>query len=166
MSDYLKNHKKTIILVIIFYLLVALIIIIANFLMPDDSVSNYETRLKEIENYPISEDIYKKIDEEYSKNTNIKKPATHRLQGKIINFYVTLDDKATIADAKKLGDIIVNAFDEKSLSYYSIQIWMLKENEELNNFPIVGMKHPLSEKIVWTLDREITKDDEGEANEE
>ena len=37
----------------------------------------------------------------------------------------------TINDAKKLGDIIITAFDEKTLSYYSIQVYMLKDNEAL-----------------------------------
>ncbi len=165
MKEYVKRHKKTIILVVIFFLLVFLVTKIADILMPSDSIETYGNRLNDIENYPIDESVYKKIDDEYSKNTNIKK-TTHRVQGKIINFYVTLDDKATIADAKKLGDVIVKAFDEKTLSYYSIQIWMLKDNKELNNFPIVGMKHPLSDKIVWTQDREITKEEEGTTNEE
>jgi len=166
MKEYIKNHKKTIILVVLFYLLVVLVIIIARFLMPDDSIDSNKERYKDIGEYPIDEAVYKKIDEEYDKNTNVTKKTTHRVQGKTINIYVTLDDKATVADAKKLGDVVISAFDEKTLSYYSIQVWMLKENKELNNFPIVGMKHPQSEKLVWTQDREITKDDEGEANEE
>ena len=159
MKDYLKRHKKTIILVVIFALLLVLTIKVKDILIPNEALFNYGTRLNEIDNYPIDENIYKKIDEEYAKNTNIKK-TTHRVQGKIINFFVTLDDKATIADAKKLGDIIIAQFDEKTLSYYSIQVYMLKDNEALNNFPIVGMKNPKAKELVWTKDREITKEEE------
>ena len=159
MKEYILRHKKTIILVFIFALLLVLVIKIKDILIPNEALFNYGTRLNEIDNYPIDENVYKKIDEEYAKNTNIKK-TTHRVQGKIINFFVTLDDKATIADAKKLGDIIIKQFDEKSLSYYSIQVYMLKEKEELNNFPIVGMKNPKSEGLVWTKDREIVKEEE------
>ena len=165
MKDYLKRHKKTIILVVIFALLLVLTIKIKDILIPNEALFNYGTRLNEIDNYPIDENIYKKIDEEYAKNTNIKK-TTHRVQGKIINFFVTLDDKATIADAKKLGDIIIAQFDEKTLSYYSIQVYMLKDNETLNNFPIVGMKNPKAKELVWTKDREITKEEEEVKDEE
>ena len=70
-------------------------------------------------------------------------------------------------NAKKIGETIPDLFDEKTVSYYSIQIWMLKDNKELNNFPIVGMKNPSSSKVVWTLDREITvPETEGESDEE
>ena len=159
MKEYILRHKKTIILVFIFILLLVLVIKIKDILIPNETLFNYGPRLDEIDNYPIDENIYKKIDEEYAKNTNIVK-TTHRVQGKIINCFVTLDDKATIADAKKLGDIIIKQFDEKSLSYYSIQVYMLKEKKELNNFPIVGMKNPKSEGLVWTKDREIVKEEE------
>ena len=165
MKDYLKRHKKTMILLFIFALLLVLTIKIKDILIPNEALFNYGTRLNEIDNYPIDENIYKKIDEEYAKNTNIKK-TTHRVQGKIINFFVTLDDKATIADAKKLGDIIIAQFDEKTLSYYSIQVYMLKDNETLNNFPIVGMKNPKAKELVWTKDREITKEEEEVKDEE
>ena len=165
MKEYIKRHKKTIILVVIFALLLVLVIKVKDILIPNEKLYNYGSRLNEIDEYPISEDIYKKIDDEYAKNTNIKK-TTHRVQGKIINFYVTLDDKATINDAKKLGDVIIKAFDEKTLSYYSIQVYMLKDNEALNNFPIVGMKNPKSTELVWTKDREITKEEEEVKNEE
>ena len=159
MKDYLKRHKKTIILLVIFALLLVLTIKVKDILIPNEALFNYGTRLNEIDEYPIDENIYKKIDEEYAKNTNIKK-TTHRVQGKIINFFVTLDDKATIDDAKKLGDIIIKAFDEKTLSYYSIQVYMLKDNEALNNFPIVGMKNPKATGLIWTKDREIVKEEE------
>ena len=159
MKDYLKRHKKTIILLFIFALLLVLTIKVKDILIPNETLFNYGTRLNEIDEYPIDENVYKKIDEEYAKNTNVKK-TTHRVQGKIINFFVTVDDKVSIADAKKIGDVIIKQFDEKTLSYYSIQVYMLKDNEELNNFPIVGMKNPKAEGLVWTKDREIVKEEE------
>ena len=159
MKLYLKRHKKTIILLVIFALLLVLTLKLKDILIPNEALFNYGSRLNEKDQYPIDENIYKKIDEEYAKNTNIKK-TTHRVQGKIINFFVTVDDKVSIADAKKIADTIIKSFDEKTLSYYSIQVYMLKDNEELNNFPIVGMKNPKAEGLVWTKDREIVKEEE------
>lgn len=159
MKLYIKRHKKTIILVVIFALLVVLTIKIKDILIPNEALFNYGSRLNEMDNYPVDESVYKKIEEEYGKNANVK-TVTHRTQGKIINFFVTVDDKVSVADAKKLADVITGAFDAKTLSYYSIQVYMLKDNKELNNFPIAGMKNPKAEGFVWTKDREITKEEE------
>ena len=159
MKLYIKRHKKTIILVFIFALLVVLTIKIKDILIPNEALFNYGSRLNEMDNYPVDESVYKKIEEEYAKNTNVK-TVTHREQGKIINFFVTVDDKVSVADAKKIAETITSSFDAKTLSYYSIQVYMLKDNKELNNFPIVGMKNPKAESLVWTKDREITKEEE------
>ena len=42
--------------------------------------------------------------------------------------------------------------------------YLIKDNEKLNNFPIIGMKHPDAKSISWTKDREIVT--ESEKNEE
>ena len=168
MKEYIKGHKKTLILLFIYALLIVLAFKVKDILIPDEGAEVYGTRLNEIDKYPIDETVYTKIETELKKNENVTK-VTYRQQGKIINFFVTVADKVSIADAKKIGEIIPGQFDEKTLSYYSIQIWMMKDNKELNNFPIVGMKNPASSKVVWTLDREIVVEDsdtEGETNED
>ncbi len=159
MKLYLKRHKKTIILLVIFALLLVLTLKLKDILIPNEALFNYGSRLNERDQYPIDENIYKKIDEEYAKNANVKE-VSHREQGKIINFFITVDDKVSVADAKKIGDVVIAQFDARSLSYYSIQVYVLKTNKELNNFPIVGMKNPKAEGLIWTKDREIVKEEE------
>lgn len=166
MKEYIKGHKKTLILLFIYALLIVLAFKVKDILIPDEGAEVYGTRLNEIDKYPIDDSIYTKIETELKKNENVVK-VSYRVQGKIINYFVTVADKVSIADAKKIGETIPGLFDEKTISYYSIQIWMLKDNKELNNFPIVGMKNPSSSKVVWTLDREITvPETEGESDEE
>lgn len=166
MKEYIKGHKKTLILLFIYMLLIVLAFKVKDILIPDEGAEVYGTRLNEIEKYPIEDSVYTKIETELKKNENVTK-VSYRVQGKIINYYVTVADKVSIADAKKIGESIPDLFDEKTLTYYSLQVWMLKDNKELNNFPIVGMKNPASSKIVWTLDREITVEEtEGESDED
>ena len=131
--------------------------------MPDEGKATYGERLKNIDKHPISAETYKKIDEELTKNTNVVK-VSHRLQGKIINYYITFDAKVTVKDAKSIGEGIIKNFEEDTLGYYSVQIFLLKEDEKLNNFPIIGMKSPESKTVSWTKDREIIV--ESEKNEE
>jgi hypothetical protein len=159
MKKFLKRNRYTCILLFIFILFIILGLKVKDILVPDEGKATYGDRLKNIEKYPISEEIYNTIDENLKKNTNVIK-VSHRLQGKTINYYITFGEKISVKDAKAVGDGILKYFDEETLSYYSIQVYLLKEDEKLNNFPIIGMKHPESKVISWTKDREITVESE------
>lgn len=162
MKRFLKRHRYTIILVFIFGLLVILGLKVKEILVPDEGKATYGDRLKNIEKHPISNETYNKIDEVLGKNSKVKK-VTHRIQGKTLNYFITFDDKVSPKDAKAVGDSLLEYFDEDTQSYYSIQFYLIKDNKELNNFPIIGMKHPESKKISWTKDREIvTESDDDE----
>lgn len=158
---FIKSHRYTIILLLIFVLLVFLGLKVKEMIVPDEEKATYGERLKDIEDYPISDEVYASIDKKYGENKNVKK-ITHRLQGRIVNYFITVNDEVSIKDAKAIGNELVTNFDEKTLSYYSIQVFMLKDNAELNNFPIIGMKDPLSKVVVWGTDREIVKSDTNE----
>ena len=162
MKKFLKRHRYTIILVFIFMLLVVLGLKVKEILIPDEGKATYGDRLKGIEKHPISNETYEKIDEVLEKNSNVKK-VSHRIQGKTLNYFITFVDKVSVKDAKAIGDSLLEYFEEDTLGYYSIQFYLVKEDEALNNFPIIGMKHPESKKISWTKDREIvTESDEDE----
>ena len=159
MKKFLKRNRYTCILIFIFVLFVILGLKVKDILVPDEGTATYGDRLKNLSKHPISNETYNKIDEALEKNSNVVK-VTHHLQGKTINYFITVGEKVSIKDAKALGDEVIKGFDEDALGYYSIQISLLKENEELNNFPIMGMKHPDSKEISWTKDREIVTESE------
>ena len=161
MKKFIKKHRYTCILVLVFILIVILGLKVKEILIPDEGKATYGERLKDIKNHPISEDIYNKINSEYENNDKVIK-ITHRLQGKVLNFFLTVDNKVSVKDAKSLGEKIITYFDDDMLGYYSIQIYLIKEDEALNNFPIIGMKDPLSKSVSWTKDREITVSDDDE----
>ncbi len=161
MKSFLKKHRYTCILLLIFILVVILGFKVKEILVPDEGKATYGERLKDINKYKIDTNVYDKIDEEYKANSSVL-DITHRLQGKVINYTITVDDKVSVKDAKALGDKVITYFDEETLSYYSIQIYVNKKDEKLNNFPIVGYKDPLSKTVSWSKDREITVSDENE----
>lgn len=161
MKRFLKSHRYTIILVFIFILLVILGLIGKELLVPNEGKEVYGERLKNIEKHPIDKSVYDKVDEALNKNSGVEK-VTHRVQGKTIKYFITFGDKVTVKDAKAVGDGLLEYFDEDILSYYSLEFYLIKENKELNNFPIIGMKHPESKKISWTKDREIVTESEND----
>lgn len=156
---FIKKNRYAIILVLVFILFLCLGVKLKDILMPDDQKEAYGERLNELDKHKIEDTLYAKIKEELEKNENIVS-ITNREQGKIINFIVTVSDKMSIADAKKVGDSILAYFEGDAVGYYTFQIYVKKNDPKLNNFPIIGAKNPLTEKIVWTQEREISKEDE------
>ena len=161
MKKFIKRHRYTCVLLLVFILLIILGVKVKTIFIPDEGKATYGERLKDIDKHSISDEIYKKIDDDYNKDEKVIK-ISHRLQGKIINYFITVDDKVSVKDAKSIGDKLITYFDEDTLEYYSVQVYLIKDDEKLNNFPIIGMKHPLSKSISWTKDREITVSDDNE----
>ena len=159
MKKFLKRNRSTIILLFVFILFVAFGVIVKDIFVPDDGKATYGERLKNIEKHPITDEVYIKIDDALTKNSSVTK-VTHRVQGKTLNYYITFTDKTSVKDAKTVGESMLKEFDEDTLSYYSLQIYLIKEDEKLNNFPIMGMKHPDAKTISWTKDREIVVESE------
>ena len=156
---FIKRNRYTIILILVFILLLCLGIKVKEILMPDDKKAAYGNRLEELDEHKKETSLYNKIKSELESKEEIKS-ISYREQGKIINFIVTIDDKVDVSNAKKIGDSIVKYFSEEDISYYTFQIYMKKDDEKLNNFPIIGAKNPLTEAIVWTHDREISKEED------
>lgn len=161
MKKFIKKHRYTCVLVLVFILLVILGLKVKELLIPDEGKASYGERLKNIEKHPLTNEMYEKVDEEYKANKKVVK-IEHRLQGKVLNYFITVDNDLSIKDAKAIGEKLITLFDEDTLSYYSIQIYLIKEDEAQNNFPIIGMKNPLSKNVSWTKDRAIVKSDENE----
>lgn len=156
---FIKRNRYTIILILVFVLLLCLGIKVKDILMPNDKKEAYGNRLNGIDEHKIEKSLYDKIKSELEGKEEIK-TVTYREQGKIINFIITVDDKIDLVNAKKVGDSVVSYFSEDDVSYYTFQIYLRKDDEKLDNFPIIGAKNPLTETIVWTHDREISKEDD------
>ena len=99
----------------------------------------------------IDEAIFKSIENELPTKNVVK--SRYSINGKIVNYYITVSDDILVDDAKKLGDIVVNSFDEEILNYYSIEVFIMKNDTSLTDFPIAGIKNPNSNSLLWTKDR-------------
>ena len=156
---FIKKYRYTIILILVFILLLCLAVKMKEVLMPDDQKELYGNRLEEIGEHKIESSLYNKIKSEIEALDNVSK-ITYRTQGKIINFIITVTDETTLVDAKELGNSIITYFEEEDVKYYTFQIYVKKNDEKLDNFPIIGAKNPLTNEIIWTQDREISKEED------
>lgn len=158
---FIKKNKYTIIVIIVFLALVVSFVEIKNILVPDEGKAVYGNRLDGIEKHPLKtsdlESIEKSIKEQEKVND-----VSSKLHGKIINITITVQDDVSINDAKTLATNTISLFTKDDLSFYSLQVFVKKENEKLNNFPIIGYKDAGSEEMLFTKDREITTEESDE----
>lgn len=156
--NFIKKNKFTIIAIIIFITLVIVLVKAKELLVPDEGKASYGDRLEEIAKQPLDETLFTKASEKASENTNITN-FTHQVHGKIINLIITVKDEVSIEETKKIASSYLEDFKEQ-LDTYTLQIYLKKENPDLNNFPIIGYKGPDTKELIFTKDREITKSEE------
>ena len=70
---------------------------------------------------------------------------------------ITVDDDMKLDDAKKVGSNSYKVLSDKQIDYYSIQVFIKKNSEKENNFPIIGYKQRGTKDLVWTKDRKVTE---------
>ena len=157
--NFLKENKVVIFVVLIFLGLVVVVAEVKNLLVPDEGKAAYGNRLEGIEEHKIKDYVYEDIEAKLKEDKKVLN-VSHQLHGKIINLIITVDDSVSIADAKKVANSTVPLFGEDILSFYTLQVYVKKDNKELNNFPIIGYKGTDTKELVFTKDREITKEEE------
>ncbi len=156
---FINRNKFTIIAIVIFIGLLFLGVEAKRLLVPDDNKAAYGDRLDGIENHKLASDLFKNIETKLKENTKVLK-VTNTVHGKIINLIITVDKDVTVNDAKTIANSTVAMFENKELDFYTLQVFVAKEDDALNNFPIIGYKGTGSSELKFTKDREITKEEE------
>ena len=157
--NFIKKNKFTIIAILLFIGLVLVGVKVKNLLVPDEGKAAYGDRLNEIEGKKVSDTIFKTINDKLKENEKVLE-VSHQLHGKIINILITVSDDLSVNDGKKIANSVVSMFEDDELSLYTLQVYVLKEDEKLNNFPIIGYKDPETDTLIFTKDRDIVSEDD------
>lgn len=152
--NIVKKNKFTIIAVLIFTSLIFCLYQVKRVFFPNTGKAIYGERL--VGKVEVDEKVYDQLEEKLKENEKVSK-VTVRESGKLININITILDDTSIEDAKKLADNILEPFTDSQKGYYDFQIFINKENEAENNFPIIAYKHHNSSQFVWSKDREKTE---------
>ena len=152
----IKNNLFTILVLFVFIIGMFFMSYIKKMYWDNNNEAAYGTRIAGIENHEISGSEQKETEERIMENKKVTN-ADIEINGRIISVIVTIDKSMSKKDAKSLGDEILKNFDKDQLSYYSVQIYLNKEDKSSNDFPIIGYKHYSNDKLSWTKDREVTK---------
>lgn len=156
--DYIKKNKLTVFIIVIFVIVVAIVGYLYNVLFSGGRSGIYGNRLDGIENVEIKDKQYKNIKSKLKENENVIKVTTD-LKGKIVNIIITVKDEVSKEEARTIAGTALPLFDEEQLKFYDIQIFVKKDNKELNDFPIIGYKQNGKEGLTWSKDRQVTSNE-------
>ena len=147
MKFFKKHIKETIFLFVV--LVIALSLGVLFLVMWFGGGNNkYGSRLEGIEEVSVSNSYLKEVVDQLEKKSIVKN-ATVNLQGKLINFNITLKESTLEADAKALSAVVIDNFTKDELSFYDIQIFLL-DNKEESIYPMIGYKHRTNAEFVWS----------------
>lgn len=149
-----KKNKYTIIAVVIFIIMVFFLYQAKELFFPNEGKAIYGDRL--VGKVEIEAEVYKNVESKIKESDKVKSVSI-RESGKLINISIVVQGDTSIEDAKKLTDNILEPFTDSQKGYYDYQVFISKEEEEENNFPIIAYKHHNSASFVWTRDREKTE---------
>lgn len=155
---YIKKNKLTVFIIVIFVLMVIVGAYLYNLLFASGRSEAYGNRLDGIENVEITKKQYSKVKSKLKENENVIEVSTD-LKGKIVNIIITVKDEVSKEDAKNIASSALTEFDEDQLKFYDIQIFVKKDNKDLNDFPIIGYKQNDKAGLTWTKDRQVTSNE-------
>ena len=149
---FIKRHKGLIVALIIFILVFVLFLLVYKSFFPDEETAIYGSRLEGIEKVELKKADKTKIDEALK---GISKKTKVRVQGRIIEVSISLNDEVNRDTAKAESNKILEQISKEQKEYYDIQVFISKEGqtEDAAQFPIIGYKHHISEGFTWTKDR-------------
>ena len=151
MKNFIKNNKVTVVAFIICVIFVILVFAVKLTFFPNEGTAIYGDRLDGIEEVEITdkqqEDILKSLEDK----DEVKKVSCD-IKGRTLNVLITVNDDVELDPAKALTSSITDNLEEDQTSYYDIQVFISKDNDD-TRFPIIGYKHQNKDGFSWTKDR-------------
>ena len=151
----LKDNVFTIFVILVFITGMFVLSYMKKVYWDNNNKATYGDRTEDVKNHLIDNEAIAKIEGDIEALEEVNS-AKYDLEGRIINLTIEVKDEVTVKEAKALDKTILENFDDDKLSYYSIQIYFIKSDASLNDFPIMGYKHYSSSAMSWTKDREAT----------
>ena len=151
MKNFIKNNKVTAIAFIICVIFVILVFAVKLTFFPNEGTAIYGDRLDGIEEVEITDNQQDDIIKSLEDRDEVKSASTD-IKGRTLNVLITVNDDVELDPAKALTSSIIDNLEEDQTSYYDIQVFISKDNDD-TRFPIIGYKHQNKDGFSWTKDR-------------
>lgn len=133
----LKSNKYTCIILIAFVFLIIICYGAYKFLFPNIGRPVYGNRLDGIENVEITNNQMKELEKKLNESEFVK-TCSSSLSGRTFNVIITVNDDTSSDNAKSLTEIVKASLEKEQQEYFDIQVFIKKEGEEKEGFPIIG----------------------------
>ena len=148
---WFKKNKFTCIAIVIFVVMAIVGYKVIKVFFPDTKSAIYGDRLDG--KVKVEKSVYDAVkakiaEQEFVKSVKVKE------NGKTINIEVVVQDSTSHDAAKGLSKLVLEHFTDIQVSYYDFQIFISKESETENDFPIIAYKQHNKSDFSWTKDRE------------
>ena len=151
MKRYLKEHKVVVAAVIFMLIIVVLAFFVKEAFFTNSNNAVYGNRLDGIEKVKIDSNQKDEIIKNVEEDSAVKK-ATYKLQGKIINITIIVNDDIGLDTAKAVAGKVLEKIEEDQKKYYDVQVF-IKKDTDAKDFPIIGYKQHSKGGFSWTKDR-------------
>ena len=158
---WFKKNKFTCIAILVFMIFCFIGYKAIKMFFPDVKSAIYGDRLDG--KVKVNKDVYEAVkakiaEQEFVKSVNVKE------NGRTINIEVVVLDSTSKDAAKGISNLILEHFSDSQIGYYDFQIFVAKESEGENDFPIIAYKQHNKQQFSWTKDRDkvVPETNEGE----
>lgn len=152
---WIKKNKFTVIAIAVFVILAIFTYKAKEIFFPNQRTAIYGDRLDG--KVAVEQKTYDEMKQKISENDKVKK-VTSRENGRRVDIMITVNDDTSKSDAKKIVDNLLEPFSESQIGYYDFQVYIVKDSESENDFPIIGYKQHNSSGFVWSKDRDKTEE--------
>ena len=146
---FIKKHKGLVFLLVVFIAVIVALWIVKDTISFDEYEAIYGNRLEGIEKVKISKEQQTQVQEALKETT---KSVTVRIAGRIVYINVHTNPDVTQDVAKGYGTTVLALFTADQQSYYDFQ-FMIANDENKDQFPVIGYKQRSRDSISWTADR-------------
>lgn len=151
---FIKKNKFTLIVIVLFIMMVIAGTKIKDLLVPNSGKAIYGNRLDG--KVALSDEMFTNM-KNVLKEDEMINDLTYDIRGKLVNFTLHVSDDISIDAAKDKAHRIIENFSEEGRDYYDLQVFIVKQNEAFNDFPIIGYKHTKSDHFVYTKNRVVSE---------
>ena len=148
---FIKKNINAIVGIGVILLIVIGLLILKDIFYPTENKAIYGTRTEGVKKNPIKDEHKNAIISTFNEKAN---STTIRIAGRIIYIDIKLNGETTRDEAKSLSTSSLEQLPENIKNYYDIQ-FIIENDTNTAEFPIIGYKHHTKAEISWTKDRTV-----------
>ena len=146
--EFVKKHCFLVIALAIILIVLTTGIIVVKNLFFSSKGDNFGNRLEGIENHEISDSDITKIKDDLESNEHVVS-IEKNLVGKRLDFILKVKSDVDVITSKSLADKILENLSDDTKNFYDIQVMIINEDTENQDYPLMGYKHKTKSGFVF-----------------